>query len=307
MPHQQQVGTFRPTQFPTRRQIGIAKRPARNTSGNQLHRRQTQVPEQDQETLSPTAAPQRARRQSFTRELAAATRALDATTQLPPSERTLAATVLTQIGEDIRAIGQVTQTCRRRVFAQETVPSAEKLVSLSDGDAAFIIKGGWDTQLGYRPQLGKSGQGFVSALIVPQGNAADSGQLIPVVLDHWERTGVRPNLVSTDDGYSSRPAREELLATGVAVVSISGSKGKQITPADDWQRADYPAARAHRAAVESLIFTLKDGYQFGQLQRRENANVRAELMEKILAYNFDQIIRVRARRDLAAQERVLTA
>ena len=244
---------------------------------------------------------------SFTRELAAATRALDATTQLPPSERTLAATVLTQIGEDIRAIGQVTQTCRRRVFAQETVPSAEKLVSLSDGDAAFIIKGGWDTQLGYRPQLGKSGQGFVSALIVPQGNAADSGQLIPVVLDHWERTGVRPNLVSTDDGYSSRPAREELLATGVAVVSISGSKGKQITPADDWQRADYQAARAHRAAVESLIFTLKDGYQFGQLQRRENANVRAELMEKILAYNFDQIIRVRARRDLAAQERVLTA
>jgi len=56
-----------------------------------------------------------------------------------------------------------------------------------------------------------------------------------------------------------------------------------------------------------LIFTLKDGYQFGQLQRRENANVRAELMEKILAYNFDQIIRVRARRARAAQERTLTA
>lgn len=59
--------------------------------------------------------------------------------------------------------------------------------------------------------------------------------------------------------------------------------------------------------MESLIFTLKDGYQFGQLQRRENANVRAELMEKILAYNFDQIIRVRARRARAAQERALTA
>ena len=187
------------------------------------------------------------------------------------------------------------------------MPSAEKLVSLSDGDAAFIIKGGWDTQLGYRPQLGKSGQGFVSALLVPPGNAADSGQLIPAVLDHWERTNVLPNLVSTDDGYSSRNAREDLLRTGVAVVSISGSKGKQITPEDDWQRPDYQAARANRASVESLIFTLKDGYQFGQLQRRENPNVRAELMEKILACNFDQIIRVRARRARAAQERLLTA
>ena len=243
----------------------------------------------------------------FTRELAAATRALDATTQLPPSKRTLAIALLAQIEEDIRAIGQVTHTCRRRVFAQETVPSAEKLVSLSDGDAAFIIKGGWDTQVGYRPQLGKSGQGFVSALLVPLGNAADSGQLIPGVLDHWERTNVLPNLVSTDDGYSSRNAREDLLRTGVAVVSISGSKGKQITPTDDWQRPEYQAARAHRAGVESLIFTLKDGCQFGQLLRRENPNVRAELMEKILAYNFDQIIRVRARRARAAQERALTA
>ena len=41
-------------------------------------------------------------------------------------------------------------------------------------------------------QLGKVGQGFVSALLVPQYNTADSGQLIPVVLDHWERTGALP-------------------------------------------------------------------------------------------------------------------
>ncbi len=142
---------------------------------------------------------------------------------------------------------------------------------------------------------------------MPPGNATDSGQLIPAVLDHWERTSVRPNLVSTDDGYSSRGARDDLLRTGVAVVSLSGSKGKQITPADDWQRPEYQAARAHRSGVESLIFTLKDGYQFGPLLRRENANVRAELLEKILAYNFDQIIRVRVRRARAAQERALTA
>jgi len=43
--------------------------------------------------------------------------------------------------------------------------------------------------------------------------------LVAGVLDHWERTGVLPQLVSSDDGYSSRRAREYLLATGVEVVS----------------------------------------------------------------------------------------
>ena len=224
----------------------------------------------------------------FPRALAAAKRALDATTQLTSSERSLATALRAQIGEALRASGQVAATCRHRVFAGETVPSAEKLVRLSAGDAAFIVKGGGDTQLGYRPQLGQSGPGFVSALLVPPGNAADRGQLIPGVLDHWERTGVRPNLVGTAAGYSRRNAREDLLRPGVAVVSLSGSKGKQMTPADDWPRPEYQAARAPRAGVEALIFTLKDGYQFGPPLRRENTNVRAGLREKIRACNFDR-------------------
>ena len=243
----------------------------------------------------------------FTRELAVGTQALSSATHLPPSERQLAETVLALIEADLQAIGQVAKACQRRVFAAEKVPSGEKIVSLSDGSAAFIVKGGGEPVLGYRPQLGKSQHGFVSALLVPLGNAADSGQLVAAVLDHWERTNVLPQLVSTDDGYSSRSARADLLQTGVAVVSISGAKGKQITPAADWQRPEYRAARANRSGVESLIFTLKDGYQFGQLLRRENGNVRAELTEKILAYNFDQIVRVRARRARAAQARTLTA
>jgi len=68
---------------------------------------------------------------------------------------------------------------------------------------------------GLSPPIGPERAGFVSALIVPQGNAADNGQLVNGVLDHWERTGVLPQLVSSDDGYSSRSAREDLLATGV--------------------------------------------------------------------------------------------
>jgi hypothetical protein len=131
--------------------------------------------------------------------------------------------------------------------------------------------------------------------------------LVNVVLDHWERTGMLPQLVSSDDGYSSRSAREDSLVTGVAVVSISGAKGKRITAAADWNPPDYRAARANRSAVESLMFTLKGGYEFGQLLRRENENVRAELTEKVLAYNLDQILHVRERQARERLERSVTA
>jgi hypothetical protein len=242
----------------------------------------------------------------FERELVAVEKALNAQTQLPPSQRLMAQEVIELIGADIQAIGQVADTCQRRVFEGEKVPSNEKILSVSDADAAFIVKGNWNTVIGYRPQLGRSGQGFVSALLVPMGNAADSAQLVEVVLDHWERTGVLPSLVSSDDGYSSQSARQDLLDTGVKVVSIGGAKGKQITSAEDWKRPEYQAARANRSAIESLVFTLKEGYQFGQLLRRENENVRAELTEKILAYNIGQIVRVRERRDKESQEQALT-
>jgi IS5 family transposase len=243
----------------------------------------------------------------FERELAAVKKALAQHRQLLPSQRLVAEEVIGLIGADLQAIGQVAEACERRIFQEEKVPSSEKIISLSDVDAAFIVKGGWDTVIGYRPQLGKSGQGFVSALLVPKGNAADSAQLVDMVLEHWERSEVLPQLVSCDDGYSDKSAREDLLKTGIAVVSIGGAKGKKITSEQEWKRADYRAARANRSGIESLVFTLKDGYEFGQLLRRGKENVRAELTEKILAYNIEQIIRVRERRARESQQKSLAA
>ena len=129
----------------------------------------------------------------FERELAVVEKALSQR-ELLPSQRLVAQEAVELIGADIQGIGQVAAAGERRILAGEKVPSSEKVISISDGDAAFIVKGGWDTVVGYRPQLGRSGQGFVSALLVPRGNAADNAQLVDVVLDHWDRTGVLPRV-----------------------------------------------------------------------------------------------------------------
>jgi hypothetical protein len=41
--------------------------------------------------------------------------------------------------------------------------------------------------------------------------------------------------------------------------------------------------------------TVEDGFEFGEMMRRTQQNVLAEMLEKVLAYNIFQIIRVRKR------------
>ena len=77
-----------------------------------------------------------------------------------------------------------------------------------------------------------------------------------------------PEWVSTDDGYASAKGRDEVLGMGVGDLSISGAKGKKLTALEDWSIEEYRDARRNRFVVESLMFTIKDGFEFGELGRR---------------------------------------
>lgn len=225
-----------------------------------------------------------------------------ASLDVEPSRRQMAARLVHWLRVDLDNLARVIDSCTARVEQDRKVPVDQKLLSVSDSDVAFIAKGGREPVVGYKPQLGRSSLGFVTALIVPQGNAADSGQLVPMFEEHVERTGVIPSTVSVDDGYSSAQGREHLQSRGVKVASISGSKGKHITPPEQWNDQDYVAARDGRSAVESLMFTLKQGYDFGRVARRGLTAVRGELLEKVLAYNFCRM--AGCRRDARESERL---
>jgi hypothetical protein len=72
----------------------------------------------------------------------------------------------------------------------------------------------------------------------------------------------------------------------------SAAKGKKLIEALQWKSQPY-RQRGLNAAIESLVFTLKEGFEFGEMVRRTHENVLAEMLEKMLAYNISQIIRVR--------------
>lgn len=232
---------------------------------------------------------------ALTRELRDLEKGLEMET-LPPSRREMFKRVLEQIRSDIADAKRVIDYAGDRVFRDKKLPSTEKVLSLSDGSAAYIKKGGRDAVIGYKPQLVRSKNGFITSLIVPQGNAADSIMLEPSIRDSIQRTGLVPELVSTDDGYASASGRTALLDMGVKDVSISGAKGKRITDPDAWESEKYRDARRNRSAVESLMFTIKNGFEFGELGRRGIDAVRQELTEKVLAYNCCRIILMKQRR-----------
>jgi hypothetical protein len=216
-----------------------------------------------------------------------------ASLHIMPSQQRTITNILEWAAEDINNLGLAITNADKRINKDIKVETKNKIISTSDKDASMIVKGQRDPVVGYKPQIGRSEKGFVTAVIVPEGNAADSSQLRPVVDTSIKRTGVTPSVLSFDDGYANTKDRKHYLSIGVGVVSFSGSKGKKIIPEEDYSSPAYRKARKDRSAVESLMFTLKHNHDLDQMMRRGIENVRAEILEKSIAYNFFRLRKIR--------------
>jgi hypothetical protein len=212
---------------------------------------------------------------------------------LAPSRLICLERVLEQMKQDLSDAYKVITYTNDRVLKGKQLKSTEKVLSLSDKAAAFIKKGSRNPVIGYKPQVTRSGKGFVTSLIVPEGNAADSTELVPATLDSTSRVGIIPGMVSVDDGYASKIGVAELYAMGIKIISISGAKGKKLTSEENWSSPVYQKARNDRSSVESLMFTLKYCFGFGCVRRTGIEAVRGELLEKVIAYNVCRAISIK--------------
>jgi hypothetical protein len=210
-----------------------------------------------------------------------------------PSRRATAERAVQRLRADVDALLPVIANCEARVIHERKVPMAEKKLSVSDPDVGFIAKGQRVPVIGYKPQVARSGAGFVTGLLLPKGNAADSEQLVPMVDEVVRRTTVVPKVLSLDDGYASAANMKAMKARSIEVISINGSKGRALTARADWNSDEYALARDLRSAVESLMFTLKQGFDFGEVARRGLVAAHGELLEKVLAYNLCHLARMR--------------
>jgi hypothetical protein len=198
--------------------------------------------------------------------------------------------------QDLLDVCGIHRQCEARVLNGKKAKGSDRLLSLADRTAAFIVKGGRTPVVGYKTQLARSANGLVTGLLVPEGNASDSAMCLPLAEQVVALTGVVPALASFDDGYTSARNLLKLKKMGIAEVSFSGSKGKRLLGDDLWDAEPLREARRLRSRVECLIFCLKHSHEFGEVRRRGIEQVRDELLGKAVVYNFARIIMLRKRR-----------
>ena len=216
---------------------------------------------------------------------------------VPPSKTKTLNIILEWIETDLHNLDVVTYHSSKRINEEKQTPSEDKVLSLSDVDAAMISKGQREPVLGYKPQICRSENGIIPAIIVPEGNANDAGQMDAIVDKAIEKTGIIPEVLSFDDGYANTKIRNKYLEKNVKIVSFSGSKGKKIIPESEYESEEYKKARNNRSAVESLMYTIKHNEDFGEVMRRGLDQARSESLEKVLVHNFFRIIELRSRKE----------
>ncbi len=78
-----------------------------------------------------------------------------------------------KIDDDLMAITEVLYYTENRICFGNVLKSSDKILSISDTTAAYIDKGNRNPLIGYKSQIARSKNCFVTSIIVPLGNAND--------------------------------------------------------------------------------------------------------------------------------------
>jgi len=152
---------------------------------------------------------------------------------------------------------QVVCQTRRRVFEGESVPAAEKIVSIFEEHTDIIRKDRRDTYYGHKICLTGGASNFILDCVILEGNPADS-QLTEMMLDRQnDLYGRYPLKAALDGGFASQEnlknAKEK---KGMKDVCFSKGRGLNVK---DMCRSNwvYKQLRNFRAGIESGISWLK--------------------------------------------------
>ena len=147
----------------------------------------------------------------------------------------------------------------RRVFEEEKVPAAEKLVSIFEAHTTIIRRGkpGKPVEYGRKLWLDEVEGGIVTRWQVLEGNPSDKHQFIPSLEAHKLLFGKPPTQASADRGVYSASNEQQAKDIGVkrVVLPKPGKKSDQRLKYEKqpwfWQ------ARKWHAGVEGRISVLK--------------------------------------------------
>ena len=190
-----------------------------------------------------------------------------------------------ELGE--RVVDQTT----RRVFAGETVPATEKVLSIFEDHTDIIIKDWRDTHYGHKLCLSSGVSGLVTDLVVESGNPADSTLAVRAAERHLKVYGAVPVEMAFDGGFASRANLDELKALGVSEVCFAKGRGLTVDEMASSARV-YRRLRNFRAGIEAGISRLKRAFGLSRCRWRGLASFHTHAWASVLAANLLTLARI---------------
>ena len=154
---------------------------------------------------------------------------------------------------------QVIEQTVRRVFKDESVPAADKLVSIFEPHTDIIKRGkaNHPTEFGHKLWLDEVDGGIVSDYRILAGNPADSDQWQPSLDQHIQQFGTVPRQASADRGVQSAPNEIYARQQGVKRVILPKAGHKSAQRRQHERQAWFRRGRRYQAGIEGRISVLK--------------------------------------------------
>lgn len=197
-----------------------------------------------------------------------------------------------QLTTILPGVAQVIDQATRRVLHGETVPAAEKLVSLFEAHADILVKDRRATYYGHKIFLTTGRSGLILDCAIPKGNPGDVTWAVSLVRRQQALFGRAPRQVSLDGGFASQANLADIKGLGVADVCFAKKRGLAIR---DMVRSAwvYDKLRRFRAGIESGISLLKRVFGLARCVWKGATGFHAYVRTAVLAANLLLLARSR--------------
>ena len=182
---------------------------------------------------------------------------------------------------------------RRRVLEGESVPAAEKVVSIFEEHADILRKGSRETVYGHKMYLTCGQSSLITDCMLVRGNPADSGRLQSMLERQNELYGRYPRQAATDGGFASRSnldwAKGEAGVKDMAFAKKCRLKVKEMAKSP-WV---YRQLRRFRTGIEGCISHFKRAFGGGCCDWKGWQGFQQYVYLSVVAYNLLVLARLR--------------
>jgi IS5 family transposase len=216
----------------------------------------------------------------------------------PTRTRQRARRVADDLARLLPLVDRVIAQAERRVLGGESVPAAEKLVSLHEPHTAILTrhKPGRPVEFGRKLWLAEAEGGIVTDAQVLAGAPPDGPHVAGSLARHHRQFARAPDLLAGDRGCSTPDSRRAAAAAGVRRAALPHTGRPSAASRAREQQRWFRRAYRWRAGIEGRIGVLQRGYGLAHCPDHGAAGVERWVGWGVLTANLVTIARATAAR-----------